>query len=67
MRVSVGNTTLDDSVLRQIWLQQFAIYVKSTLNVFVDSHSIDELAKAADQATERAPILQVHKGKRSKP
>ncbi|VDP31822.1 unnamed protein product, partial [Echinostoma caproni] len=58
MRALVGNTTLDDSVLRQIWLQRLPPYVQSILNVFAHAHSLDELAEAADRAMEQAQLFQ---------
>ncbi|VDP90999.1 unnamed protein product [Echinostoma caproni] len=57
MRALVGNTTLDDSVLRQIWLQRLPPYVQSILNVFAHAHSLDKLAQTANQAMEQAQLF----------
>ncbi|VDP91658.1 unnamed protein product [Echinostoma caproni] len=54
----VGSTTLDDSVLHQIWLQRLPPYVQSILNVSTNSYSLDELAEAADGAMEQTKLFQ---------
>ncbi|VDP93180.1 unnamed protein product [Echinostoma caproni] len=58
MREIVGNTTLDDCALRQIWLRGLPPYVQSILNVFAHTHSLDQLAEADDRAMEEAQLFQ---------
>ncbi|VDP86020.1 unnamed protein product [Echinostoma caproni] len=57
-RALVDNTTLDDSVSRQIWLQWLPPYVQSILNVFAHVHSPEQLAECADRTVEQVQRFQ---------
>ena len=52
MRNLAGKSSVDDAVLRQIWLQRLPPYVQSIVNVFIANHSLEQCAEAADRAME---------------
>ncbi|CAI2738605.1 unnamed protein product, partial [Dicrocoelium dendriticum] len=53
MRSLVGSSTLDDSILRQIWTKCLPTNTTAILAVLADELPLDKLAEAADKVHER--------------
>ena len=52
MRNLVGESSVNDAVLRQMWLQRLPPYVQGILKVFISGHTLEQCAEAADRALE---------------